>query len=135
MNRPVVRDFTLLLVRFVLGVVFVARGYQHWFVDGIDAVAAQFGAWNIPQAKFSAYLASSVELIGGALLIIGLMTTVVAGILLLQVALALYFVHVNNGFFVESGGVEYPAVLCIALLIVVVFGAGRASLDEVLNRA
>lgn len=135
MNRPVVRDFTLLLVRIVLGIVFVARGYNHWFVEGIDAVAARFGAGEIPQPKLSAYLASSVELIGGALLIIGLLTTVIAGLLALQVALAGYFVHWGSGFFIEDGGIEYVAVLFVALLIIVVFGAGRASADEVLNRA
>ncbi|WIM68431.1 DoxX family protein [Corynebacterium breve] len=135
MNRPVVRDLTLLIVRIVLGVVFVARGYTHWFVTGIGATAGEFARWGIPQPKLSAYLASGTELIAGALLVIGLLTTLVASALALLIALATYFVHLGNGFFVADGGIEYPLVLFVSLLMIVVFGAGRASLDEVLNRA
>lgn len=97
--------------------------------------ARQFAQWGVPQPRLSAYLAGSVELIGGALLIIGLLTTLVAGVLALLAAAAAYFVHLGHGFFAESGGIEYPVVLSMSLLIVVVFGAGRASLDGVLTRA
>ncbi|WP_394281994.1 DoxX family protein [Corynebacterium sp.] len=134
MNGPVLRDITLLLVRIALGVVFVARGYQHWFIEGMGAVAADFARRGIPQPKLSAYLTGSVELIAGALLLIGLLTTLMAGILALLVAAAAYFVHLDQGFFVHDGGVEYPLVLVVTLLVIVVFGAGRISLDEVLNR-
>ena len=74
------------------------------------------------------------ELAAGALLVIGLLATFAAGMLALLSALSIYFVHASNGFFVEEGGVEYAAVLCVALLMVVVFGSGRASLDGVLSR-
>ena len=135
MNRPAVRDFALLVLRFVLGAVFVAHGYRRWFETGMARSAAQFAEWGVPQPKLSAYLAGSVELIGGALLIIGLLTTLVAGVLALLAAAAAYFVHLDHGFFAEAGGVEYQVVLASALFIVVVFGAGRASLDGVLTRA
>lgn len=36
--------------------------------------------------------------------------------------------------FCGGGGFEYPAVLIVSLLMVVVFGSGRASLDGVLSR-
>ena len=135
MNRPAVRDFALLLLRFVLGAVFVAHGYRRWFETGMAESARQFAQWGVPQPRMSAYLVGSVELIGGALLVIGLLTTLVAGILALLAAAAAYFVHLGNGFFAQDGGIEYPVVLAVALLIVVVFGAGRASLDGVLTRA
>ncbi|SDL60464.1 putative oxidoreductase [Corynebacterium mycetoides] len=135
MNRPAVRDFALLLLRVVLGAVFVGRGYRRWFETGMGETARQFAQWAVPQPRVSAYLAGTVELIGGSLLIIGLLTTLVAGVLALLAASAAYFVHMGNGFFAEAGGVEYPLVLVAALFIVVVFGAGRASLDGVLTRA
>lgn len=134
MNRPAVRDFALLVLRIVLGAVFVAHGYRRWFQTGMAETANQFAQWGVPQPRLSAYLAGSVELIGGSLLIIGLLTTLVAGALALLAAAAAYFVHLGNGFFAEAGGVEYPVVLAVSLLIVVVFGAGRASLDGVLTR-
>lgn len=134
MNRPAVRDFALLILRIVLGAVFVAHGYRRWFQTGTGETANQFAQWGVPQPRLSAYLAGSVELIGGSLLIIGLLTTLVAGALALLAAAAAYFVHLGNGFFAEAGGVEYPVVLAVSLLIVVVFGAGRVSLDGVLTR-
>ena len=135
MNRPAVRDFALLLLRIVTGAVFVARGYRSWFVDGMDATAASLAGSGVPQPTLSAYLAGTVELIGGSLLIIGLLTTLVATILALLALAAAYFVHLSQGFFVETGGVEYTLVLAAALLMVVVFGSGRASMDKVLTRA
>ena len=135
MNRPAVRDFALLLLRIVTGAVFVARGYRSWFELGIARTAEDLARSGVPQPTLSAYLASSVELIGGALLILGLLTPLGASVLPLLVLAAAHFVHLRQGFFVETGGVEYTMVLAAALMIVVVFGSGRASMDKVLTRA
>ena len=135
MNRPAVRDFALLLLRLVLGTVFVARGFQHWFDTGMAQTGRDFAALGVPQPQLSAYLTGTAELIGGAFLAVGLLTTIVASVLTLVVLAAGYFVHLDNGFFVENAGIEYPLVLAAALFIIIVFGTGRASLDGVLTRA
>lgn len=132
MDRPAVRDAALLLLRTVIGVVFVAHGYDRLFLTGLTETTGQFSAWNVPQPALSAYVVTGVELLGGALLVIGLLTTLVAGALLLLVAAAGYFVHLTQGFFVTEGGIEFVAVLAVALFVIIVFGPGRASLDGVL---
>jgi len=134
MNSPFVRDATLLIFRVVLGLVFIAHGIDKLFFPGMDDTIGQFSAWGIPQAQIFGWVVAIGELAAGALLVIGLLATFAAGMLALLSALSIYFVHVSNGFFVEEGGVEYAAVLCVALLMVVVFGSGRASLDGVLSR-
>lgn len=134
MNRPAVRDFALLLLRAVLGVVFVARGYQRWFGVGMARSSDELAAAGVPQPRLSAYLAGTVELIAGTFLIIGLLATIAAGLLLVLSLASAYFVHLDHGFFVANGGVEYALVLAAALFMVVVFGSGRASLDGVLTR-
>ena len=134
MDRPAVRDAALLVLRAVLGTVFIAHGADKMFLSGIEKSAAQFGQWGIPQPELSAYVAAAGELISRGMLVLGLLTTFIAGMLALLAGLGLYFVHLGNGFFVSEGGVEYPLVLVISLLMIVVFGAGRASLDEVLAR-
>ncbi|MCS4490006.1 DoxX family protein [Corynebacterium sp. ES2794-CONJ1] len=134
MDRPVVRDIALAIFRLVLGVIFVAHGYQKLFIQGIDEIAGQFSASAIPQPKLSAYIAAIAELGGGALLVIGLLTTVVAGALALLMAAAFYFVHLGSGFFASSGGFEYVLLLIVSLMVVVVFGAGRLSVDWFLTR-
>ena len=134
MDRPAVRDATLLLLRLVLGVIFVAHGYRMIFLDGMDETTGQFSAWSVPQPRLSAWIAALTHLIGGALLVIGLLTTIVAGVLALIMLSATYFVGLENGLFVEHGGMEYTLVLTISLVMIVVFGAGRASVDGVLIR-
>lgn len=132
MNSPALRDFALLVARLVLGVVFIAHGYQHWVGTGMRRTAESFAEAGVPQPRLSAYLAGSVELVGGALLIIGLLTTIVAGVLALLIVAGAYFVHLDAGFFAADGGIEYPLVLFVLLVLVVVFGSGRVSLDKVL---
>lgn len=134
MNRPAVRDFALLLLRLVVGAIFIAHGYRHWFELGMNKTAQQFAQAGVPQPQLSAYAAGTVELIGGTFLVIGLLTTIAASLLLVISLAAAYFVHLGNGFFVESGGVEFTLVLAAALFALVVFGTGRASLDGVLTR-
>ncbi|WJY97113.1 DoxX family protein [Corynebacterium fournieri] len=134
MNRPAVRDFALLVLRLVLGAVFVAHGYNHWFEIGMAETGRLFAALGVPQPQLSAYLTGTVELIGGAFLAVGLLTTITASILALLVLSAGYFVHLGHGFFVDGGGVEYVLVLAASLFIITVFGTGRASLDGVLTR-
>ena len=89
---------------------------------------------GIPQPHVSAYIAALGEMIGGSLLVVGLLTTFVAGALALFMACALYFVHLGHGLFAADGGFEYPAVLIASLVMIVVFGSGRVSLDGVLSR-
>jgi len=57
----------------------------------------------------------------------------VAGALALLMGCALYFVHLGHGLFAADGGIEYPLVLLLSLLMIVIFGSGRASMDGVLS--
>lgn len=134
MDKPAVRDAALLFLRIVLGTVFVAHGWDKLFLTGLTETTGQFSGWGVPQPKFSAWLVMATELLGGALLVVGLLTTLVAGVLALLMVAALWFVHVGEGFFTTTGGVEFPLVMVAALMMIVVFGAGRASLDGVLTR-
>ncbi|MFI5504406.1 DoxX family protein [Corynebacterium kutscheri] len=134
MNKPITRDGALLFLRAVLGIVFVAHGYDKFFRTGLTHTTEQFIEIGVPQPKLSAYVAATSELVGGSLLIFGLLTTFVAGALAIYMIAAIYFVHLDTGFFITNDGFEYPLVLITALLMIVVFGSGRASLDEVLLR-
>ena len=135
MDKPIVRDGALLVLRLVIGFVFVFHGCMVFFGQGgVAATAADFAANGVPQPQLSAYIAGIAQMLGGASLIIGLLTTFSAGALALFMVCAMYFVHGDHGFAANAGGVEYPLVLVVALLMIVVFGAGRASIDEVLSR-
>ncbi|MDY3127420.1 MAG: DoxX family protein [Corynebacterium sp.] len=134
MNSLVLRDGALFLLRAVLGIVFIAHGVDKMFFPSIDDTIGQFALWNVPQPQVLAWAAALGEMIGGAMLIVGFLTTLAAGLLAVLCAAAIYLVNAGNGFFAHEQGIEFPLVLAVSLLMIVVFGAGRASLDEVLSR-
>lgn len=134
MDKPAVRDAALLLLRIVLGTVFIAHGWDKLMFTGLTETTGQFSAWGVPQPQLSAWLVMATELLGGALLVVGLLTTFVAGLLALLMVAAIWFVHLGSGFFTATCGFEFPAVLVAALVMIVVFGSGRVSLDGVLSK-
>ncbi|MGS2665445.1 DoxX family protein [Corynebacterium glucuronolyticum] len=131
MDRPFIRETALLLLRLVLGVIFIAHGWDKMFITGPIETAGQFSAMGVPNARFSAYAAGIAELAGGGMLILGFLSTIVAGVLILLMGAAIFFAHWGSGFFVGQGGPEFVMVLIAALIMIVVFGAGRVSLDRV----
>lgn len=137
MNHPAVRDAALLLLRLALGIIFIAHGWQKVFIDGMNGTGgtiAQLEKLGVPQPGASAWLVSGLEMLGGALLIIGLLTTAVATMLIIYMAAVVWFVHWGHGFFTADGGFELAMLTMMALFVIVVFGAGRASLDRALSR-
>lgn len=134
MNNPAFRDAALLLLRLALGVVFIAHGWDKVFSAGVDETAQQWAAMDIPQPTLAVWVVSVVEMLGGALLVLGFLTPAAAGVLALDMVGAFYFVHLGQGLFVTDGGGEFVVVLFAACLVLVVFGAGRASLDKALSR-
>lgn len=134
MDRPAVRDGALLILRLILGVIFVAHGWDKIFVTGVDKTTGHFVAAGIPQAEMTVWLVAIVELVGGALLILGLLAPAVAAVLVIEMLGALWSVHSGNGLFMRDNGAELVLSLIGGLIMVVAFGSGRASLDRVFTR-
>ena len=88
---------------------------------------------GVPAPGLSAYFATLVELVGGAALIIGLLTPVVAILLILDMLGAFFIVHAGSGVFVTDGGYELVLALGVGLLLLAVLGAGRFSADAILK--
>lgn len=134
MDRPAVRDGALLIVRLIIGAIFVAHGWEKIFITGIDKTVGYFVGWGIPQAELTVWLVAVVEMVAGALLILGLLAPIAAGVLIIEMAGAAWFVHMENGLFIGDGGLELVLALIAGLVVIVAFGAGRASLDRVFTR-
>jgi putative oxidoreductase len=123
----------LLLLRIVLGAVFVAHGLQKLFVFGLAGVAGMLGSLGLPLPALNAVLVTAAELGGGLLLLSGAATRVTAAILAFTMGVAIMTVHLSHGFFAPAG-VEYPLTLLVANLALVMTGAGRYSVDALFNR-
>ncbi len=129
----IARDVVLLVVRVVAGVVLLAHGLQK-VGDGQAAVTQGFEQMGVPAPGLSAFFATWVETIGGALLVVGLALPVAAALLVLDMVGAALVVHAANGVFVDQGGWELVGALGAVCLALVVTGAGRLSVDGLLAR-
>lgn len=125
------KDFGLTLLRAIVGVVFLAHGYQKFFIWGIGGVSAGFAQMGIPAPHVSAYLAASAEFFGGLALLLGLLTRFAAIPVAITMIVAILQVHLKGGFFGPQG-VEYPLTLLIANVALIVAGGGAFALDNLI---
>lgn len=128
--NPVARDVALLIARIGVGIVFFAHGWQKLFTFGLGATAAGFKQFGVPLPTLSAWFSTFVELIGGALLIVGLAVPIAGLLLFLDMLGAYLLVHADKGLFVQEGGGELPIALGCASLLLAVTGSGRFGLDH-----
>jgi putative oxidoreductase len=131
----VIRNIVILLARVALGAILIAHGWEKFFTNGIEATADGFDSMGIPAPTAAAVFAASVELVGGILLIIGLLTPVVAVLVVLNMAGAHWYAHADAGtIFVAEGGFELVLALAAGVALVGAVAGGRYSVDALLRR-
>ena len=89
-----------------------------------------------PGAAVSAlsWWAGVLELIGGALLIVGLFTRPVAFILSGEMAVAYWIAHAPRSFYPILNGGDAAILYCFVFLFIAAAGAGPWSLDALMSR-
>jgi putative oxidoreductase len=127
---PSTRDGALLLARVLLGVVLIAHGWQKVFTWGLGGTAQAFAGMGVPLAPVSAAFAGIVELVGGALLVLGAGTAVVGVLVVLDMLGAALLVHATNGVMASDGGWELVGMIGALALVLAAVGAGRFSVDH-----
>jgi len=80
-------------------------------------------------------LAGTLELVGGALLIIGLFTQPVAFILSGEMAVAYFMFHAPRSFFPLINGGSLAIIYCFACLYLSTAGGGPWSVDATMKKA
>ena len=93
------------------------------------------GGLGVPLPVFMAYVVTFVELFGGILLILGLLSRLAALLLTIDLVVAILLVKVNVGLLSGSSGTgaELDLALIAGLLVVLLAGPGRFSLDQALG--
>lgn len=87
------------------------------------------------QAYSPSWFAGLFELIGGALLLIGLFTRPVAFVLSGVMAFAYFMAHAPRGFFPIANGGELAALYCFVFLYLAAAGGGAWSVDAMRNKS
>lgn len=126
------RDAALAVGRILLGVVLIAHGGQKVFTYGFTGTTQAMAKMGVPLPPVSAAYASSVELLGGALLVLGALTTVVSVLVMLDMIGAAVFSGALTTVFAQNNGWELIGVIGVGALLLAATGAGRFSVDHVL---
>jgi putative oxidoreductase len=133
MTNTLLRDLALLVARLGIGLVFVAHGWQKWATFGIEGTTAGFDKMGVPVPAAAALFAATVELVGGAALILGVAMPVAGLLLAADMAGAFVLVHAMKGPFVTDGGFELVLALGVGALLLVATGAGRFGVDRLVG--
>jgi len=120
-------------LRLVIGPLFVGHGTQKlfgWFGGhGLEGTGAFFEKLGLRPGKRHALAAGAAEAGGGALLTLGALTPVAAGLVTGTMITAIRKVHAPKGPWITNGGYEYNLTLIAAMLTLAEVGPGRPSVD------
>lgn len=127
----------LLVIRVVVGLLFVGHGAQKlfgWFGGhGPKGTGGWLESIGVKPGVAMAVVAGLLEFLGGLLFALGLLTPIGALFIILAMIGAIKTVHAKNGLWVTNNGYEYNLVLIAVAAGVALTGAGAYSLDAVLN--
>lgn len=130
----VVQDIGLLLARVAFGIVLVLRGWDRWQGTGMTAQVERIRQMGLPQPDLLAWGSMILEVAGGALLVFGLFTPVIGLVLLVQQVVVIAYGKWAQGLSITDGGFEYNLVQAALACLFMVFGSGRAGVDNLLRR-
>jgi len=117
----------LSILRIVSALIFFAHGTQKLL--GFPAHP------NPPAVMSLSWIAGAMELVGGALLIVGLFTRPVAFILSGQMAFAYWWAHAPRSVFPVLNGGDAAILYCFVFLYLAFAGAGPWSVDAMRSGA
>jgi len=123
------------LIRITAGLLLIPHGAQKlfgWFGGhGLSATGEFFATQlGLQPGLVFALLAGFVEFFGGLALVVGLLTRPAALAVAVLMGVAMFSVHLPNGFFWTSGGYEYPLMWGLIAIAIVLRGGDRFSLDR-----
>ncbi|HEY3335794.1 MAG TPA: DoxX family protein [Candidatus Limnocylindrales bacterium] len=130
-------DGGLLVLRLVTGLVFAVHGAQKtfgwWGGQGLRGWQGTMERMGYRPAFAFAVLSALVELVGGLLVAVGLLTPLAALLVVGQSVVIVAGVHWKRGFFNRDNGYEFPLVLGAGFLALLLAGPGAISVDAVLG--
>ncbi|GGZ14665.1 MULTISPECIES: DoxX family protein [Shewanella] len=127
-----------LIMRVPVGLTLMAHGSQKLFGMfggyGLEGTGQWMASIGLTPGYLMALLAGSGEFFGGLLLLLGLLLRPAAAVVAFTMLVALFTVHIHNGLFMANNGYEYALTLAAIAVSLVISGAGKVSLDNIIAR-
>ncbi len=118
-------DWGILLLRLVLGIIFVRHGWPK--MKDLKGTAEGFQAMGFKPGKFWGTLIALLEFVGGIALIVGFLTQVFAALFAIEFIVAILKVKRKKGF---ADGYEFDLLILAGLLALLTLGGGSMSVDS-----
>ena len=116
----------LSVLRIMTGLLFLEHGTSKFL--GIPHVE------KVPDPLSMSGIGGMFELVGGALIVLGLFTRPVAFLLSGEMAVGYFYVHAPGFFFPLLNGGEAAILFCFVFLYLFFAGAGPWSIDAIMKR-
>jgi len=126
------KDFPLLFIRLTLAYGFYTPAINKW--KDINAIASWFESMNYPLPKFNAYLSAGTEMAGVILLGLGFASRIISFPLIIVMLVAIFTVHIDNGWEAANNGFEIPFYYMIMLFVILIYGPGKISLEGIIRK-
>ena len=127
------QPIALLLMRLTLGAIMVAYGYHKVF-GGLHQHAQMVAGMGLP-AWLGLTYSSFTEFLGGLLLLAGFFTRIAAFAVCVDLAVAIWKVHLHNGLIgsPDHPGFEFPLAAATLAFALIFLGGGPIAIDHVLR--
>jgi putative oxidoreductase len=126
------QPYAIGLFRIVIGLLFAVHGAASLF--GVLGGAAGTDGGSIPSGTWPGWYAAVIQLVGGALVLLGLGTRGAAFIASGSMAYAYFDVHQSTALWPIQNGGELSVLFCWTMLLLVFTGSGALGLDRLLAR-
>lgn len=108
----------------------IAAGFL-FFQHGLPKLFGGFGRSAPAELMSQMGLAGIIEVVGGAMIALGLFTSPVAFLASGQMAVAYFQAHAPRGFWPITNGGELAALFCFVFLYFAAMGSGKWSIDAI----
>ena len=119
------KPLALLVLRVVIGAIFVQQGYIKLFVNRAMFMKL-FTTWGFP--AYFAYVAGALELFGGILLVLGVVTRLVGFLFAVEMGIAFAKVHLRHDWS-DPHTAGLVLLLGAGAFVLAAVGAGAISVD------
>jgi putative oxidoreductase len=128
MIDPMIAPYAASVLRWSLGIMFIAHAVLKWRVITMPVMVSAFRSMGLP--GWFVYVVVIIELIGGGCLIVGVAPRYVALLLIPLIVGTIATVHGRNGWVFSNagGGWEFPAFWAAALFVQFLLGDGAWTL-------
>jgi len=118
--------------RVFVGLLFMTHGAQKFGLIGTGSVSAFAGFFSLPLPL--AYAAAITELIGGAMIALGLFSGIAAALGSVVAITALAMAHFPKSPWPWANGGELAMMFLFSFMAIIANGSGKYSLDRLIKR-